>query len=213
LEKIKYRYTVLIFLLILTGVLVNILNYNSYKENGTAVHGIENIPVKLGKWNGENIPLEDRVYQILETQYIIHRNYLFNGKYVFLSIVYYPETKVDFHSPEGCLGGQGIEISKTIRTVIIQNKDRMVEIELNQLVRKTDRSNEVVYYFYKAGDFLGQNYFRLRMNLAMNKFLDTRKSGSLIRISTSSPNGDIESASVTLNSFIKELYPFIIKYL
>ncbi|MEA3322718.1 MAG: EpsI family protein [Patescibacteria group bacterium] len=134
-------------------------------------------------------------------------------KKIFLSIVYYPETKVDFHAPEGCLAGQGIQISKTAKTIYITHKERKVKINLNQLVRKNNNSNELIYYFYKAGDFHGKSYIRLRLALAMNKFSTKEKSGALIRISTPALNSDYQPASENLISFIAELYPYLIKHL
>ncbi|MCK4787618.1 MAG: exosortase-associated EpsI family protein [Desulfobacteraceae bacterium] len=66
----------------------------------------------------------------------------------------------------------------------------------------------LVYYFYKVGDFFGQSYIKLRLNLTMNKIFN-KKSGSLIRVSVPVLHGDTQRASTTLVNFIEELYPFM----
>ena len=130
-----------------------------------------------------------------------------------LSIVYYPETKVDFHTPESCLGGRGIEIKKSVKSITVMSGGQEVKIDLNQLIWQGEGKQRMVYYFYKAGQFLGQSYIKLRVNLALNKFRNTEKSGSLIRISTAIPSLNIQEASDNLCDFIVVLYPFLIEYL
>jgi len=124
-----------------------------------------------------------------------------------LSIVYYPETKVDFHAPEACLEGRGIQISKSYQTITITPNEKKVKINLNRLIRKQGGSDELIYYFYKAGDFLGKNYIKLRLNLALNKFGRKEKNGSLIRVSTPVFGEDYKSASNTLTRIIGRSVP------
>ena len=104
-EKLRSRYIVLIAILLLTSVIVNYLSYDTFNKAETASLTIGKIPLNLGKWKGIDIPLDERIYDILETRAIINRSYFYNGSSVFLSVVYYPETKVGFHGPEECLGG------------------------------------------------------------------------------------------------------------
>ncbi|MBW1720058.1 MAG: EpsI family protein [Deltaproteobacteria bacterium] len=166
------------------------------------------MPLEFGQWQGKDIPLDERIYEILETRSIINRTYREeNGKKVLLSIVYYPETKVDFHAPEACLEGRGIQISKSYQTITITPNEKKVKINLNRLIRKQGGSDELIYYFYKAGDFLGKNYIKLRLNLALNKFGRKEKNGSLIRVSTPVFGEDYKSASNTLTRIIGRSVP------
>ena len=212
-EKLKTRYIVLVSVLAMTAAVINFLNYDIFYKAGAAVETIKKIPLVIGKWRGSDVPLDSRVYDILETKAIINRNYVSNGSDVFLSLVYYPETKVDFHAPEGCLAGRGKSISKSSKTIFITYNNRKVAIRVNQLMRRQNGISELYFYFYKAGNFVGDNYIKLRLNLALSKFFSNRKSGSLIRVSTSVNQGGEDEASRTLNEFIQELYPYIIEYL
>jgi len=211
--KIRNRYFILFTVLLLTAVAVNFLSYDTFNKAEASIRTIEKIPLNLGKWHGVDVSLEENIYEILETRSIIHRKYFANDSSVFLSIVYYPETKVNFHAPEACLAGKGFQISKTAKTIQFTHNDHKVKVNLNQLVRQNNNSNELIYYFYKAGDFLGNGYIKLRFSLAMNKFLTKEKSGALIRISTPALKNDYQHASENLTSFISELYQYLIKYL
>ena len=212
-EKLTYRYILLTFILFLTSLLVLFLSYNTFYKADAAVKSINKIPLQIGDWKGRDIPLDKRVYDILETKAIINRSYISNGKLVFLSLVYYPETKVDFHAPEGCLAGRGVQISKSPQSILIYYNGKSIKIALNQLVRRHNGVDELYFYFYKAGSFVGKSYIKLRFNLALNKFKSKSRSGSLIRVSTPVVDSNYQAASKVLCSFIQALYPYLIKYL
>ncbi|OPL11558.1 MAG: hypothetical protein AVO38_15795 [delta proteobacterium ML8_D] len=200
--------------MLLTSVLVHFLSYDKYYEAEAGIRAVKNIPLEFGQWQGKDITLDERIYKILETRSIINRAYRGkNGQEVLLSIVYYPETKVDFHSPEGCLAGRGIQISKSAQTINLTYNKNKVKINLNRLIRQHGGSNELIYYFYKAGDFFGKNYIRMRLNLALNKFGRKERNGSLIRVSSPVFGKDYKSASIILTGFIEDLYPYLYKYL
>jgi len=205
-ENMPKKYLIVIAIMLLASVFVHFLSYDTYYEAEAGIRAIRNIPLEFGQWQGKDIPLE--------TRSIINRTYRGeNGQEVLLSIVYYPETKVDFHAPEACLAGKGIQISKSDQTITITSNKKKVTINLNRLIRKQAGSDELIYYFYKAGDFLGKNYIKLRLNLALNKFGRKEKSGSLIRVSTPVVGEDYKSASNMLTRFIEDLYPYLSKYL
>jgi len=210
-KNLRNRYLTLVLILSVTSVLINFLSYDKYNNAQAGIQTIEKIPHTLGKWTGHDVPIEDLIFEILETKSIIHRNYTANKNDVFLSLVYYPQTKVDFHAPEGCLAGQGVEISKTLKNIYINVRGNRQKMVANQLVRQNNGSDELIYYFYKAGNFIGPNYIKLRLALALNKLTSKEKSGSLIRISTPIKSNNTQDAQNRLQEFIEELYPFLIK--
>lgn len=211
-ETLKVRYTVMTALLLLTGLIVKSLSYGIYYKTDVGLEQIDEIPHRIGAWQGQDVALEEGVYEILETRAIINRRYASQGSGVFLSIVHYPETKVDFHVPTGCLAGKGIEISKSKKQIAFAYQDKEILLDMNQLVRKKDHSNELIYYFYKSGPFLGSSYLKLRLMLAIRKFSRGSKSGSLIRVS-SSVKMDPHAAEERLKRFIEGLYPHMMKAL
>ena len=213
-ESIKNRYIIAFLAIALTAFIVNYLSYKTFNKAEDGIQAIKGIPMEFGRWHGENIQLEERIYELLETKSIIHRKYCSdNGNEVFLSIVYYSETKVNFHGPEQCLGAQGIPLEKSLNRISLKSGDKTVEINLNRLLQKQYGKESLFYYFFKAGDFIGPNYIKLRLNLAINKFTDKKKSGSLIRVSTPVSNNNTQNAGIVLTGFIEALYPYLINYL
>lgn len=210
-KKFRSRYLSLVLILSITSVLISFLSYDKYNDAQAGIQAIKKIPLNIGKWKGHDVPVEDLIFKILETKSIIHRNYTANKNNVFLSLVYYPQTKVDFHRPEGCLAGRGVNISKTEKDIYINEKGKSLKLIVNQLLRQNNGSEELIYYFYKTGDFIGPSYIKLRLALASNRLTAKAKSGSLIRVSTPIKLNNTQDAQNRLQEFIEEFYPFLIK--
>ena len=210
-EKIINRYFVLIGFLLITTVLTNVLSYESYNASLKFPDLTNRFPLKIGEFKGEDLPIELRVYNILETKSILNRLYISDNQEIFLSIVHYPVAKVDFHVPEACLGGEGIQVSKSTKTINITYKGKRFEPTVIQLIRKKSVKDELCYYFYKADNSIGPNYVTLRYNIIKNKLLNNDKGASLIRISTHIVSGNIKKASQNLIDFINQIYPFLIE--
>ena len=117
--NIKTRYIVAIIIIAFGAVLVNAVEYETFYRAEDAVLTVKKIPLNMGKWHGTDVFLAENIYDILETRAIIHRSYQFEGQRVFLSLVFYPETKVDFHAPEACMGGSGRKINKSTKTIAV----------------------------------------------------------------------------------------------
>jgi EpsI family protein len=84
---------------------------------------------------------------------------------------------------------------------------------LNEIIQTEGNETTLVYYFFKAADFVGESYIGLRFALCLNKFFSPDKSGALIRVSTPVNAGDFDAASRELKNFIEELYPILIEKL
>lgn len=205
--------------MVIMGFLAVTVRLVSYGKEDTIEQGVETvrqIPMDIGEWRGTDHVFDPIVYDILETKAILHRSYKNRqGQEVFLSLVYYQETKVDFHAPEGCLGGQGIKTEKTPSILnIVEDSGKTIALKVNKLIQHQDNHNILVYYFYKTGAYVGRNYIKLRLNLVLNKFKETQNSGSLIRVSTpllESDDGRISHDA--LESFTSSLFPYLTKYL
>ena len=203
---LKLRYLIVAILLAATATVVSALQLNSSKDETAELADLQGIPMQIGKWRGQDLSLDESVYEILETRAIIHRNYTDGqGNTVLLSIVHYQDTKVDFHAPEACLGGRGLRTTKTKKKLSVQlKKSKKISLEVAEILSKNNDQQQLSYYFYKSGDFLGQNYIKLRLMIAKNRLVDRDSSGSLIRISTTL-NRSEDHASNILLKFLNEL--------
>ncbi len=209
----KKKYIIIIVLFALFAIVVNYLSYDTFNRVEDGFEAIGKIPYTIGEWWGKDLPLDSSVYEILETKAIIHRNYTLHDTTILLSIVYYPETKVDFHGPESCLGGRGVRTQTLVKRIQLDYNGDTVDLDINTIIREYGEDKQVVYYFYKAGPFIGNSYIKLRFALALNKFTSTEKSGSLIRVSVPVYFSNHKEAEAALREFIEELYPHVIEAL
>lgn len=212
--NLKYRYLIVVLLLAVTASVVNGLQYSSEIDDSEAADLLP-IPLQIAElWQGQDFPLEETVYEILETRAIIHRSYTRNnGENVFLSIVHYSDTKVDFHAPEACLGGRGLKTEKTDKTISFQSGDEQIALDVAEIMTTTSTGKTLTYYFYKSGDFVGSNYIKMRLSIAANKLFENDARGSLVRISTNFEPGKKAEAESLLAGFLQDLYPNIIQSL
>jgi EpsI family protein len=206
--KIKNRVLVLMAILAAAGLLSGWFSAQWYAPKGNGSY-LRNFPTNHEGWQGERVAMDKMVADILETDALVLNRYVKDQKAVLLAIVYYPDAKVDFHAPEACYSGRGIKIDKHIRAVDL---NALGTIHVNELNIVRGNSKELVYYFYKSGNFIGNSYNRLRFNLVLNNLFSKGKSGALVRISTP-VIGDGDDADSRLIHFLDDFVPLFKKYL
>lgn len=209
-EKIKIRYLLVVILLGVTGAIINALQYEFDQVETVGLAKLQQIPMRMGDWQGQDLPLEESVYEILETRAILHRNYSdTHGNNILLSVVHYHDTKVDFHAPESCLGGMGYRTTKSKKRIFINSaKEGKIDLEIAEVVSTNNHSKLLSYYFYKSGNYVGANYIRLRLAIAVAKMRMASSSGSLIRVSSNFTDSsmDQERVGAMLQEFVAEVF-------
>jgi len=209
----RKKQIIILALFALSALVVNWLSYDTFSRAEDSFEAIGRIPHTIGNWKGEDLRLDSRVYELLETKAIIHRQYTLNNTTVLLSVVYYPQTKVDFHAPESCLGGQGIQTKSSSKIIYLRVENAEIPLDINEIVWEKGSKKSLVYYFYKAGSFVGNSYIKLRLSLALNKFVSMEKSGSLIRVSIPVYHSNYKEAENALREFMGALYPYVMEAL
>lgn len=208
--KLRFRYLIVALLLTVTASVVYGLQYDSSQDGESGLSDLQAIPMNIGKWRGQEIPLDEMVYEILETRAIIHRSFTVDGvDNVFLSVVHYHDTKVDFHAPEACIGGRGLKTKKTTRTINLFFGNQKIPLDIAEMVTTRATGRTLTYYFFKSGDFIGNNYIKMRLSIAANKLARNDARGSLIRISTTLTPGNKDAAESLLNDFMEDLFPHV----
>ena len=66
--NLKLRYLLVVILLALTASIVNALQYSSSQDETAGIDDLQKIPMQIGKWRGQDLPLDASVYEILETR-------------------------------------------------------------------------------------------------------------------------------------------------
>jgi len=211
--NLKIRYLIAGILLIVTATLVSALQHDSSQDETVGLVELQKIPMQIGKWQGHDLPLDKRVYDLLETRAIMHRNYIDDkGNTILLSIVYYHDVKVGFHTPEACLGGRGERTSKKLKTMELKLGGKIISLEVAAVTATNHNGQGLSYYFYKTGSFMGQNYIRMRLSLAKNALLSGDKSGALIRFTGTYRNqDDRRQLEKSMQSLMWEMIPIMIE--
>ncbi len=208
--NLKFRYLIAILLLIVTVFVINSLQYDFSQDDETGLAILQAIPMQIGRWKGKDVSLDETVYEILETRAIIHRSFTAkNGDNVFLSVVHYHDTQVDFHAPEACLGGRGGKTNKITKTITLFSGTQQRTIDIAQIIATRPTGQNLIYYFFKSGQYIGSNYIKMRLSIAANKLARNDTRASLIRISTTLIPGNEVVAESMLIDFLENLFPHI----
>lgn len=195
---------VAIFLAVV-GIISIGLYFRQLKESGSVK--ASNIPIEIGKWKGEDVPLEEKVYAILETKNVIVRKYTEpDGTQVVLYIACSDINRRVSHPPEVCYTGGGDMI---LDKEIVD----MADFKVNSFVSSKDNIKSLVYYWYKAGDRFTTNYVSQQVNAVLNQLKGNKSTIALVRVSTQMMNYDKEKAGRVLQEFSAQIIPLVRKYL
>ncbi len=166
-------------------------------------------PLSIGKWSGREIPMSPWVYQGIETPFLFLRNYYApdHDIPVNLSIVWFDDKNIAFHTPEACLGGLGEKVQeKKIIKIRLQEEFEGVR----DLVVLNGKRYMVIYYFDMDG-YRTPSQISLRMRVLGRRLLFKRASSSFIRVMA--PIGEsLAKTEELLLEFLRDALPLIPEY-
>jgi EpsI family protein len=176
---------------------------------------LERIPLTLGPWQGVEMAMEDRVYDILGTQDVLSRQYeRTDGARAMLVVVMAQHTHKRTHPPEQCFTGEGYRIDQaTVRSEIVRLSDATLPVALRELILARNGGQRVVWYFYKSGDHLSTSYLRHQVGVALRKLADRAAADILIRIDATVPPGGVKTGRELLRDFLGKAMPHIVQEL
>jgi len=206
------RYLILLILLAITAGFVFI--DGSLSKSARAID-LEKLPLALGGWRGKSYPVEERILRILETEYILDRDYVNgDGKHLYLSIVYYPDNKIGFHNPESCNTGAGSKIiQKDVLPIGNQNPNTQQDgFKANRLILQRTQGDKVILYFFVSGNYMTYDYLKFRLYMMKQQMSFRRPSGAQIQIH-SAIISDLKTTVSVMEDFIQNLVPLLPDYL
>ena len=210
--KMRKNFLILFILLVITAGFV-FIDGSLSKSVGTI--DLEKLPLTLGGWQGKIYPVQERILQILETEYILDRDYVNgDGRHMFLSIVYYPDNKIGFHNPESCNTGAGSKIIKKDVLSVKNNKTgvRSEDFAVNRLILQRMQGNKVILYFFVSGNYMTHDYLKFRLHMMKQQMGFRRPSGAQIQIH-SNIVPDLKTTIAVMEDFIQNLAPKLPDYL
>ncbi len=183
-----------------------IANMPAKIDSGSQVK-MADFPMVIGEWQGTDIPLAERDYQILETKNLIMREYKNpSGDAVYLYLVYSEENRRTLHPPEVCYTGGGATIvEKSVVPV-------MPSFKANKFIVERKDSRHLVVYWFKSTSLNTYNYLRQQLKIVADRLLRKKTSGALIRVSADVKDGKDEQAFALVQNFCGQIYPLLDKY-
>jgi EpsI family protein len=170
-------------------------------------------PMQVGEWAGKEMPMDKRVYEILGTDKVLLRQYADNkDERVWIAVVYGEQNRQSFHPPEYCyLGGGNVELlDKETAKIVISGQKSM---DVNKLIFLMGNYKQLVLYWFTAGDLTTDNYYKQQFYFVMNQLKHRKSGGTLVRVSTTIINDDVNGAVERCKRFILEALKILPSYL
>jgi EpsI family protein len=166
---------------------------------------LEVVPYEINSWKGTDIPMSQDVYEILETDNVLFREYRDDSDYpVVLAIVYAKNNRDSFHPPEICYIGSGIDlIGKKFEKLTLSDGS---SLNTTKLSMKSDTHWVTAWYWFMAGDKTMASYYSQQLSLLKNLFNKKPYQGALIRISI---DGNDALGKEKASKFVANLMPYL----
>ncbi|MDP1853762.1 MAG: EpsI family protein [Candidatus Omnitrophota bacterium] len=200
------RHILIIIIFSLTAALSLFLYYQQIKPEDA--FNVANFPKQIADWQGEDIVLEEKVYEILETRNLLLREYKKSGEpAIVLYIIYSDKNRKASHPPEVCLTGSGVSIiKKTTEEITLTGSP----LKTNYLIAEKGGARELMFYWFKSGKTFTPNYLNQQLRIMLNQLQGKSSGGAMIRISTTITKDEKETEE-RLAGFIREIMPTIVK--
>ena len=159
---------------------------------------LKTLPMTLGNWVGEDVPVDDRIVQEAQTDDFLNRVYADSanpGRKLWLWINYSRKGTNMRHSPEICLPGNGwTKVEANCRVLDIQGPDGR-SVPVTQLgYAQGELVQSVGFWYYIFGEGELQRYVRsLPITSRSSHGRTTRGSGMTVEVfcpGTADPDGD-----------------------
>ena len=175
------------------------------------VASLQAIPVRLGEWYGEELPVDATVESMLRADANVQRAYHHPlGELVWLYLGYYGTARggTPEHTPRACYAAHGWSLVEERRLPPDPAGLRAVEYLMEQ-----GDERELVHFWYRSfrrARMLG--LVALRLDHALGQLRAARGDGALVHLSTRLPDGDVVAARSRLLSFGALLEPELARH-
>ncbi len=170
---------------------------------------LDRLPLRIGEWRGENIPVSERERAVLGTENLLLRLYRKGEGLLYLYILESASNRATFHPPEYCYVGGRTELVERGRAVVRWEGG---EVPAHRMVFLGPRGKSLVYYWYAFGDRILGSYYRQQLLVIAANLLRRPRPALLIRVST---EGVVDPArgDELITDFARSALPAIERYL
>jgi EpsI family protein len=172
---------------------------------------LQDIPQQVGSWRGTDLPMEQRVLDVLGLDAYIQRKYMDDdGRMLWLYVGYYSHQQQGkgIHSPKHCYPGAGWSmLDKGVESISL-DEDGLQAIVVNRVVFQRDGVKQVILYWFQSSNRIVHSEYAQRIYLVLDAILFNRTDGALVKVS-SPVTGSLTEVLAQQKEFIKQVYPFL----
>ncbi len=199
-----------IILIIIITSLAAILVYKANSAEPLTNPKFFDFPLTIDNWHGKDIPMGDYVYKGIETPYLFLRDY-YSPKHstpVNLSIVWFDDTNIAFHTPEACLGGVGDRVLED-STINVNLGGK--EYRLGKFITTLGGARNLVLYYFDVDGYITTSQVNIRLKVLLNRLAFKRPSASFVRIMAPIKEDEAHAMNICLK-FLRGIFPLIPQY-
>ncbi len=168
--------------------------------------GLAGFPVEIGEWTSSELRFADVVYDELDADDTLVREYRrADGALVWFVIVYHENERYGAHDPMVCYRAQGWSID---RTGVLALERPGGSFDANwALVREAGRERVAAYWWYTAGDLATADRDQFLARMALAGIRENVTFGAFVRVSAPVEGGDVDGALEIIKEFSEEAQP------
>lgn len=179
------------------------------REDVLPAGDLDRLPLKVGDWSGEDIPVSARDRAILGTDNLLLRLYRKGDRFLYLYILECSSNRASFHPPEYCYVGGRTELVERGRETVGWGGG---EIPAHRMVFLGPRGKSLVYYWYTYGEKILGDYYRQQLLIIGNVLLGKPRSALLVRVSVEGAFAP-ETGDEMVADFARSLLPALDRHL
>ncbi|MGA9883710.1 MAG: exosortase C-terminal domain/associated protein EpsI [Candidatus Acidiferrales bacterium] len=168
---------------------------------------LRDVPYIVGRWNGQDQPLEPQVVQAVGVTDYVNRFYFRSSSDpVQLYVGYYRSQRTGdtIHSPKNCLPGAGWDPIRSAYTTIQLSSGR--NIIVNEYVIQRDQNKQLVFYWYQGRGRVIASEYKAKFWMIADAIERNRTDAALVRLVTPMDDGEAR-ARARLVTFTQTLFP------
>jgi len=173
-------------------------------------HQLSSFPMAIGPWSGRELPIEERVQDVLKASDLLNRVYIdpAAGNWIGMFVAYYDSQRRGgaIHSPKNCLPGAGWNIVEgSIVPVTLAGRPEPAAV--NQVMIQNGLNRQLVLYWYQSQGRIVASEYTAKICLLWDAATKNRTDGAIVRIVVPVVEGNEEAALQQAKDFLGRAYP------
>ena len=171
---------------------------------------LSSFPATVGAWNGRDVPIDERVQDVLKASDLLNRVYVdtSGANHIGVFVAYYDSQQRGgaIHSPKNCLPGAGWAIVRTeIAPITLPGHPEPARV--NQVLIQNGLSKQLVLYWYQSQGRIVASEYTAKICLLWDAATKNRTDGAIVRIVVPVFEDNEEAALNEARDFLGQAYP------